>query len=215
MYYFKENSQSIAQNISTQLVSEWTGFPVNPAEYIPNTEDTKELKNNLDIDLALRQDTFQQDTYFLHGTRAEIIENNLDSQPPTQFENNYEKAKKYEDKLEEAIQAKKQATLKVYKKDIERLQKEITHLEKQRTQKGLTVSDIMMIEMVIDNKRQQLRDLHEKISIGIATNLQLTTKQKQKLALSKIQRDEKALQEFIQKDKQEIQRKYGHLWHLT
>ena len=112
------------------LVERWIGVPINPADYMPNTAYTRALKSNLEWDLSSERGLIQQHDYFLQGTRAALLEQpNLFDKRPEQFNQAYEKALQYGQKLEKALSAKRQATIKLYKEDIANLEKEIAVLE--------------------------------------------------------------------------------------
>jgi hypothetical protein len=186
--------------------------PINPAAYIPDTAQTKKLRTNLDLDLSLERGLIQQGDYFLRNTRAALVESELYDRNPRDFSKEYAKALSYEQELEKALSAKEQATMKLYKEDIENLGKEISILEKSKNKKGLTVGDVMQMELAIDNKRHIIRELNEKITEGIKEGMKLTAEQKATLGQQKAQQDKEALTEFLEKDRARIREKYNHLW---
>ncbi|ACE06248.1 hypothetical protein Aasi_0879 [Candidatus Amoebophilus asiaticus 5a2] len=125
-----------------------------------------------------------------------------------------EQAEAYEHQLQEALKAKSVATVKIYKAEIDRLEKEIKLLEEAKSKKGLTVGDVMQMELVIDSKRRDVRELNEKVDDRIAGDLELDEEEKEKMAIYKATRDLKELDDFLEKDRQRIQAKYSHLWSL-
>ena len=69
---------------------------------MPNTAYTRALKSNLEWDLSSERGLIQQHDYFLQGTRAALLEQpNLFDKRPEQFNQAYEKALQYGQKLEE------------------------------------------------------------------------------------------------------------------
>jgi len=224
MYYFKKQSQRSAEELVAGLkqgkkrsflgamVENWVGIPINPAAYIPDTAHTRKLRKNLDLDLSLERGLIQQGDYFLRDTRAALVESGLYERNPKQFSKEYVKALSYEQELEKALAAKEQATVKLYKEDIENLEKEISVLEKAKKKKGLTVGDVMQMELAIDNKRHIIRELNEKITEGIREGMKLTDEQKNALGQQKAAKDTEALVNFLEKDRVRIHAKYSHLW---
>lgn len=224
MYYFKKQSQRSAEelvaglkqgkkrNFLGAMVENWVGVPINPAAYIPDTAHTRKLRKNLDLDLSLERGLIQQHDSFLSHTRAALVENGSRDKNPTQFNKEYEKALSYEKELEKALAAKERATVKLYKEDIENLEKEIAILEKAKKKKGLTVGDVMQMELAIDNKRHIIRELNEKITHGLKEGMKLTDEQKNTLGQQKAEKDTEALVDFLEKDRARIHAKYSHLW---
>lgn len=224
MYYFKKQSQNRAKELAAGLkrgkkrnflgamIENWIGIPVNPAAYIPDTAHTRELKKNLDLDLSLERGLIQQSGYFLGHTRAAFAENGAYNKNPTQFNEEYEKALSYEQELEKALAAKERTTLKLYKEDINNLEKEISVLEEAKKKKGLTVGDVMQMEIAVDNKRHIIRELNEKITTGLKKEMQLTNEQKEILGQQKSVKDTEALVDFLDKEKARIHAKYSYLW---
>ena len=155
----------------------------------------------------------QQNDYFLQGTRAALLEQEgLFEKKPEQFSQAYEKALHYEQELEKALSAKRQATIKLYKEDITNLEKEITVLENTKKGKGLTIGDVMQVEIAIDNKRHIIRELNEKITAGIAEEMQLTDEQQVLLHQQKAEKEADQLGTFLEKERIRIREKYSHLW---
>lgn len=224
LFYFKEQSQrtaeSLLQDFSMKktrrflgvLIADRIGVPINPADYIPDTVFTKNLKKNLDLDLTLPPNFIQAYRHFFRDTRASLLDDQLDQQHPRQFNQAYEKALHYEEELSRALSAKEHATLQVYKEDIAHLQEEIVALEAIMKTKGLTVSEVVQIQLAIDNKHQRIHALHEKINQGIRAGMQLTDEQKIILGQQKAQKDTEALVSFLDKERARIRQKYGHLW---
>lgn len=224
LYYFKKNSQEQAEALSRglqrankkkflgTLIEDGIGIPVSPAEYIPNTDQTKKLKENLAIDLSSEKSVINQGKYLLSNTRSALLATNLLHSNPKQFEKAYRQAAAYESTLYSALKAKEIATVRIYKAEIERLEKELQLLEQAKSSKGLTVGDLMQIEMAIDNKRQAIRDLNEKITVGIKDSLELSARAKEQLATHKAQQDAEKLAKYLAEDKQRIKAQYGHLW---
>ena len=224
MYYFKKQSQRSAEelvaglkkgkkrNFLGAMIENWVGVPINPAAYLPDTAHTRNLRKNLDLDLSLERGLIQQGDYFLDNTRAALVENGLYEKDPKQFNKEYEKALSYEQELGKALAAKEQATVKLYKEDIDNLEKELSLLEEAKKKKGLTVGDVMQIELAIDNKRHIIRELNEKITNGLKEGMQLTDEQKNTLGQQKAAKDTEALVNFLKKDRARIHAKYSHLW---
>jgi hypothetical protein len=224
MYYFKKRSQEEASFLAKglkkgsfkkffgALVENGLQIPINPAEYIPSLPSFKKLKQNLDFDLSLEKNVLGHGKHLLSSTRASLLSSNLLQSSPQQFDKQYAQAEAYEVQLQEALKAKKVATVKIYKAEIERLAKEIKLLEEAKSKKGLTVGDVMQMELVIDSKRRDIRELNEKIDDRIGDDLKLDDEEKEKIAIYKASRDLKELEEFLEKDRQRIQTKYSHLW---
>ena len=105
MYYLGEQSKRMAeelmrslqsgkpQDVLGALVEKWIGIPINPADYIPDTPHSRELKENLAWDLASGHGLIQQYAHLLQGTRAALLaQEDLLKQDPEQFNQAYEKA---------------------------------------------------------------------------------------------------------------------------
>ena len=224
MYYFKRQSQQRAEELARGLkqskprkllgvlLEDTWGFPINPADYVPDTAPTRALKKNLEQDMSLERDLIQRGSYLLSDTRAALAEQGLDRQAPGQFTKAYQRAEAYEAQVLQALQAKRQATLKGYQEEIKRLDKEIALLEKAKEKKGLTVSDVMQIEQTIELKRGVVRGLHEKVTAGIAEEMELTEGQAAALLEKKMSSDAAALGAYFTRERQKIRQKYGHLW---
>ena len=224
MYYFKKQSQLRAEELVASLkrgnirnflgnmVEKWIGIPVNPADYVPDTPYTRNIKKNLESDLSLGNGFVQPYEYFLRDTRAALLEHGSNDKNPRQFNQEYEKALAYEQELEKIISAKERATIKLYKEDIKNLEKEIAILEKSKKKKGLTIGDVMQMEIAIDNKRHIIRELNEKITQGLREGIKLTDEQKEALGNQKAKKDTEALVDFLDKDRIRIHQNYSHLW---
>ena len=155
----------------------------------------------------------QQHDYLLQGTRAALLEQEgFFDKGPAQFNQEYEKAQHYEQALEKALSAKRKATIKLYKEDIANLEKEIKVLEGTKKKKGLTIGDVMQIEIAIDNKRHIIRELNEKITKGISEEMQLTEEQQVLLHQQKAQKNADQLTTFLEKERVRMHEKYSHLW---
>lgn len=225
IYYFKEQSRRRAEelvkglkrgsrkNLLGALVERWIGIPINPADYVPNTAYTRELKKNLEWDLSSERGLIQQHGYFLQATRTALLEQpDLFDKRPEQFNQAYERALRYEQELAKALSAKKQATIQLYRADIANLEKEITVLEQTKKKKGLTVADVMQLEIAVDNKRHIIRGLNEKITDGIAEGMQLSDEQQAILYQQKAQKDTEALTDFLNEERKRIRAQYSYLW---
>jgi hypothetical protein len=226
IYYFKEQSKRRAEDLVKglksgntgkflgALVESWIGVPINPAEYIPDTAYTRKLKNNLELDLSSERGLVQQYGYFLSDTRAALLEQGLRDQTPEQFNQSYEEALLYEQELEKALSAKRQATIRLYKEEISKLEHEISVLELTKKKQGLTIGDVMQVEIAADNKRHIIRELNEKITEGIKEGIRLTDEQQAELAKRKAQKDAEELANFLREERIRIHEKYGHLWNI-
>ena len=160
----------------------------------------------------LSQLAARQRKFILSDTRAALAEQGLDRQAPGQFSKAYQRAEAYEAQVLQALQAKRQATLKGYQEEIKRLDKEIPLLEEAKEKKGLTVSDVMQIEQTIERKRGVVRELHEKVTAGIAEEMELTQAQEEALLAKKASSDADALEEYFARERKRIHQKHGHLW---
>ena len=225
MYYFTQQSIRIAddlrqnlqsgkgQNFLGALVEIWTGISVNPADYIPETPSTKQLKENLAWDLSAESGLVRQYEYFLQGTRAALLaQPGLFDKGPEQFNRAYQEAVRYEQELIKALAAKEQATIILYTAEIEKLQAQIKVLEETQQQEGLTISDRMQIARTIDNKKQIIRELNEKVTEGIKDEMQPTTKQQEALDEKKAASDVKIMKHSHNTERARMHEKYGHLW---
>lgn len=225
MYYFTQQSIRIAddlrqnlqsgkgQNFLGALVEIWTGISVNPADYIPETPSTKKLKENIAWDLSAESGLVRQYEYFLQGTRAALLaQPGLFDKGPEQFNRAYQEAVRYEQELIKALAAKEQATIILYKAEIEKLQAQIKVLEERQQQEGLTISDRMQIARTIDNKKQIIRELNEKVTEGIKDEMQPTTKQQETLDEKKAASDVKIMKHSHNTERARMHKKYGHLW---
>ncbi|MHB9148000.1 MAG: hypothetical protein ACYC2U_06370 [Candidatus Amoebophilus sp.] len=224
MYYFKKQSLSQAQWLASglgkakptkllgALVQKQLQIPLNPAEYIPSTPATMKLKEQLDFDLSLENSLVRQGRSFLSNTRSDLLASNLLETNPQQFKKEYAKAEAYEAILQESLTARDQTMIKIYKEELEQLEKEIKLLEEAKNKEGLTVSDVMQTEIAIDNKKEKAQTLREKITAFIKGNLQLSNEEKQKLAALKATEEANELTDFLTKEKKRMKQKYGHLW---
>jgi hypothetical protein len=224
MYYFKKKSQEeaafLAQGLRRGSRKKFLGamleaglkIPINPAEYIPATPQTKQLKQNIDFDLSFEQGYIKQSKFLLSNTRAAIIASDLMHTHSSKFDQAYAKAEQYEVSLKAALRAKQIATVKIYRAEIERLEKEIKLLEGAKSKQGLTVGDVVQLEMAIDSKRKAVRELHEKIDARMEADLNLSEADKFKMAVYKANKESAELVSFIDQDKQRIKATYSHLW---
>lgn len=148
----------------------------------------------------------------MSDTRAALAEQVLEGQSPGHFSKAYQRAETYEAQVLQALQAKRQAMLKGYQGEIKHLDQEISLLEKAKEKKGLTVSDVLQIEQTIELNRGVVRVLHEKVTAGIAEELELTEGQAAALLAKKMTSDTDALAAYFTRERQKIHQKYGHLW---
>jgi hypothetical protein len=224
MYYFKRRSQQQAEflakglkkgklkNFLGAIVENGLQIPINPAEYIPSIPGFKKLKENLDLDLSFERSMIGEGKHLLSNTRSALLASNLIQTNQKQFDKEYEQAEAYEAKLNQALKAKQVASVKIYKAEIDRLEKEIKLLEEAKAKRGLTVGDLMQMELAIDSKRRDIRELNEKITASIQADLVLTDEEKEKIAVYKASKDLRELDDFLEKDRQRIREKYSHLW---
>ena len=225
MYYFtqqgiriaddlRENLQSgKGQKLLGALVERWIGISVNPADYIPETPLTKQLKENIAWDLSAESGLVRQHEYFLQGTRAALLaQPDFFDKGAEQFNQAYQEAVRYEQELEKALSAKKQATIKSYTANIVELEEEISVLEKTKKQEGLTIGDVMQIQMAIDTKKHIIRELNEKITKGIEEEMQPTEEQQETLDQQKAAKDMESTSNFHSKERARMHKKYSHLW---
>jgi hypothetical protein len=225
MYYFtqqgiriaddlRENLQSgKGQKLLGALVERWIGISVNPADYIPETPYSKQLKENLAWDLSAESGLVRQHEYFLQGTRAALLaQPDFFDKGAEQFNQAYQEAVRYEQELEKALSAKKQATIKSYTANIVELEEEISVLEKTKKQEGLTIGDVMQIQMAIDTKKHIIRELNEKITKGIEEEMQPTEEQQETLDQQKAAKDMESTSNFHSKERARMHKKYSHLW---
>ena len=225
IYYFTQQGIRIAddlrqnlqsgkgENFLGALVEKWIGISVNPADYIPETPLTKQLKENLAWDLSAESGLVRQHEYFLQGTRAALLaEPDFFDKGPEQFNRAYQKTVRYEQELTKALSAKEQATIILYTAEIKKLQEEISVLEQTKQREGLTIGDRMQIEMAIDNKKHIIRALNEKITEGIKEQMQPTEKQQRTLEQQKAANDVESMKNAHKKERARMHTKYGHLW---
>lgn len=227
MYYYKKQAERNAQGMLRALKAsaprkflgglgeELLGIPLNPAEYLPETEYTKALKSNLAMDFSLEGGLVQQGSFLLQETRAALAgSEGLETQNPEEFHKAYSKAIAYEEQLEQALHAKEQVSLKYYQQEIKRLEKEMKVLEESKGQAGLTMGDALQIERTLEMKRSIARDLHEKVNAGLREELLMSDEQAATLLHKKQQSDLKALDDYFKEDRARVRRHYGHLWKL-
>ena len=225
MYYYKKQAERNAQEMMKSLKAsdprkflggfgeDMLGIPLNPAEYIPDTEYTKDLKANLAMDFSLERGLVQQGSFLLSETRAALAgDEGLEGQSPEEFYKAYNKAVTYEENLERGLHAKEQFTLKWYKHEIDRLESEMKVLENSKGQPGITMGDALQIERTLEMKRSIARDLHEKVNAGIRDEMDLSDEQAARLLYKKRQSDLKALDDYFKDDRARVRRHYGHLW---
>ena len=225
VYYYKKRAELNAQEMMKALKAsdprkflggfgeDMLGIPLNPAEYIPETEYTKDLKANLAMDFSLERGLVQQGSFLLSETRAALAgDEGLEGQSPEEFYKAYGKAVTYEENLEQALHAKEQFTLKWYKHEIDRLESEMKVLESSKGQPGITMGDALQIERTLEMKRSIARDLNEKVNAGIRAEMAMSDEQAAKLLYKKQQSDLKALDDYFKDDRARVRRHYGHLW---
>ena len=224
MYYFKKQSQDQAKALSEGLKKgnfkkflgalgeEGLQISLNPADYIPSTPATRKLKEALESDFSLERGLLGQGKSFFSHTRSALLTTNMMHTNPKQFKKEYQKAQDYEALLEEALEAKEQTTIKLYKAEVERLEKEIKLLEATKAKPGLTVGDVMQTEMAIDNKKKQVLKLNEKITRFMKKALPLTKEEEFKVSAQHMQEAVGELSSFLEKDKKRIRTRYSHLW---
>ena len=201
-------------NFLGALLEEDLGYPVNPAEYVPDTEYTATLKKNLEWDISLERGMLWDGSYMLQNTRAALIELGLVDKPRSKFEQEYQKAVCYEQKVNEALSAKRRAAIRLYKYEIDRLKKDVKSLEKLKTKEDLIIGEIMLVEQTIELKRNIMRALNEKITQGIEDALDLSDDQSAQLIRYKIDEDTKALEAYLAAERKKVHAQYEHLWRL-
>ena len=216
MYYFKKRSQREAMYIAEGLrkgkkrkflgaiIEDGLKVPINPAEYVPDIPPNKKLKENLDFDLSFEKSMIRSSNHLVSYTRSHVLSYDLIKTNPKRFEKEYGEAEEYEANLKKAIKAKKIATTKIYVEDIKRLEKELELLEDTKTRKGLTVGDVMLIEMAMDSKRREIRDLGDRIDAALLDDLKLSEEDAFKIGCYKAQKDGKEMLDAIEKDKQRM-----------
>jgi len=224
MYYFKRQSQDQAKALSEGLKKgnfkkflgvlgeEGLQISLNPADYIPSTPATRKLKEALESDFSLERGLLGQRRSFFSHTRSALLATGMMDTNPKQFKKEYQKAQDYEALLEEALEAKEQTTIKLYKAEVERLEKEIKLLEETKSRQGLTVGDVMQVEMAIDNKKKQVLKLNEKITEFMKKSLPLTKEEEFKVNVQHMQEAVGELSSFLKEDKKKIRTRYSHLW---
>ena len=226
MYFFKKQSQDQAKALSEGLKKgnfkkflgvlgeEGLQISLNPADYIPSTPATRKLKEALESDFSLERGLLGQGRSFFSHTRSALLAKDNRHTSPKQFKKEYQKAQAYESLLEEALEAKEQTTIKLYKAEVERLEKEIKLLEETKAKPGLTVSDVMQVEMALDNKKRQVLQLNEKITEFMKKNIGLSEEEEFKVGAQQAQEAIKELSSFLEKDKKRIRTRYSHLWNF-
>lgn len=224
LYYFQKRSQARAQALAQQLrrgkcskflgalLEEGLQIPINPGRYIPDTPYTRKLIENLELDLSLEKDVLGQGDYFLRDTRAALLSSGLHQKNPDQFAREYQKAAAYERELQKALKAKEQVKIKIYKEEIARLAQALVLLEQAKTKPGLTVGDVVQLELAIDAKRKAIRELNEQVTQGIQEGLALSTEQKEALARYQAHRDLAIMEQYMIEDRKRIKEKYRHWW---
>lgn len=225
MYYYKKQAERNAREMMKALKAsdprkflggfgeDMLGIPLNPAEYLPETEYTKDLKANLAMDFSLERGLVQQGSFLLSETRAALAsDEGLERQRPEEFYKAYNKAVTYEENLERALHAKEQASLKWYKHEIDRLESEMKVLESSKGQPGITMGDALQIERTLEMKRSIARDLHEKVNAGMRDEMAMSDEQAARLFYKRQQSDLKSLDDYFKDDRARVRRHYGHLW---
>lgn len=225
IYYYKKQAERNAQAMMKALKAsdprkllgglgeDMLGIPLNPADYIPETEYTKDLKANLAMDFSLERGLIQQGSFLLQETRAALAgSEDMKDQNPAAFYKAYGKAVTYEANLERALHAKEQTTLQWYQQEIKRLESEMKVLETSKEQPGITMGDALQLERTMEIKRSIARDLHEKVNAGIREEMAMSEEQVAVLLEKKQQSDLKALHDYFKDDRARVRRHYGHLW---
>ncbi|MEM9417175.1 MAG: hypothetical protein AAF963_02370 [Bacteroidota bacterium] len=225
LYYYKKQAERNAKEMLRGIKDsdprkfiggfgeDMLGIPLNPAEYIPDTEYTRDLKANLAMDFSLERGLVQQGGFLLSETRAALAsDEGLERQRPEEFNKAYQQAVTYEENLERALHAKEQATLKWHQQEIRRLESELKVLEASKGKPGLTMGDALQIERTVEMKRSIARDLHEKVNTGIREEMAMSDEQASRLLQKKQGSDVKALDDYFKHDRERVKRHYGHLW---
>lgn len=176
-------------------------MPVNPAAYIPNIPPTQKLKQNLNYDLSLERSSMQHTGYMLSNTRGSLMKSGLWKTNPKEFQRKYKEAEDYEGHLRAAMKAKEITTTRIYKADVEQLEAQIKVLEEHQTKKGLTVSEVMQIEIAIDNKRKHIRSLNAKIDKSIINSTELSEQDKIDAIVAKADEDCRNLAAYIRQER--------------
>ncbi|MHB9146897.1 MAG: hypothetical protein ACYC2U_00270 [Candidatus Amoebophilus sp.] len=183
----------------------WLQIPINPAEYIPNVPYTQKLKTSLDYDLSFEEGTYKDARHLLSNTRSALLAANLGNTNPQAFKRKYQEAEDYDISLMQAMQAKEVTLIRIYKAEVEQLTSQIKTLEEKQTQKGLTIGEVMQIEMVIDNKRKQIRELNEKIDQAIKQATVLTHEQRIEVAARKAKENIDGLDKWMADERKRMQ----------
>jgi RNase H-fold protein (predicted Holliday junction resolvase) len=99
------------------------------------------------------------------------------------------------------MRAKGITTTKVYKAHKDHLEKQIEVLEQHQTEKGLTVGEVLQMEMVIDNKRRHIRELEQAIEKDIQQAMVLSDQDKIAAAAAQSQEDIRRLEAWLEEER--------------
>lgn len=219
MWYYKTWSIEQGTSLATKLrhsdnkklflasIEKVLQMPVNPAEYIPNIPPTQKLRQNLNYDLSLERSTTEYTGYMLSNTRGSLMTSGIWKTNPKEFQRKYKEAEYYEDNLRAAMKAKEITTTRIYKAAVEQLEAQIKVLEGHQTQKGLTLSEVIQIEIAIDNKREQIRSLNEKIDKAITDSTNLSEQDDIDAIIANADEDCRNLAAYIRNDRIQRQNK--------
>lgn len=162
------------------------GIPINPADYIPETNSTsRRIKENLNIDLSLEKGIVN-DTHFLFRDSTRDLIYQLDKQKKYLSKNNriqqeVTKAERYDNELLKAMHTKKLARAKLYNAEIAQLKEEIKNLKQLKDPSKLNAKEILQLEILIDQKQERCNNLNEKIDKVIEENLTPTQSEQDNL----------------------------------
>ncbi|MCP3660338.1 MAG: hypothetical protein GY830_08550 [Bacteroidetes bacterium] len=187
MYYFKKMSQKIASSIAKQMKNNRKGkknyIPkTNPAIYLPSSQRNEDLKKDYE---EFFSKGYNKSSY-IKGTKKQLAIELKNNKGGRNLILRYETAEKREEEIKESLQSKRTAQINFIKKEITRLKEEIINLEKEKTKESLTTADIMMIEMVIEQKRTKCFNLDNELTNRLEKSILTTEKEEEILSTALI-----------------------------
>ena len=202
MYYFKKISQKVASSIAKQMKNnrkEKKNYipKTNPAIYLPTSRRNADLKKDYEEFFSKGYDKCSH----IKGTKKQLAIELKINKKGRNLILRYEAAEKREEEIKESLQSKRTAQINFIKKEIIRLKEEIINLEKEKTKESLTTADIMMIEMVIEQKRTKCFNLDKELTNRLEKSISTTRNEEEILSTALIFNQLKSLEDYHKSNK--------------
>jgi hypothetical protein len=182
MYYYKKVSLNFSNSLSSILRDSQNSKyrrrkggnpPVNPACYIDGNETKQDLDNFLNN---------SEKNTFIKGTTNDLLQNSKTKETEKDFVKKFHKAREKDKLIKNLILIKQKDQISFLKEEIDRLDQEIEHLNKKKHEKGLTTSDRMSIEGVIEVKKTKRWEYDKELNIFLEKSLKVSEFDSLKLA---------------------------------